>query len=99
VAVVWTPRARDDLAEIFQFIARDDRDAAERWIARLIERAELAATMPFGGRVVPELARNDVREVFLRSYRIVYRVSGDDTRILTIFEGHRRLRPADVGDP
>ena len=98
MAVVWTPRARDDLLEIFQFIARDDRDAAERWVARLVERAELAATMPFGGRVVPELARNDLREVFLRSYRIVYRVAGDDTRILTIFEGHRRLRAADVDD-
>lgn len=54
--------------------------------------------MPFGGRGVPELARTDLREVFLRSYRIVYRVAGDDTRILTIFEGHRRLRPADVDD-
>lgn len=54
--------------------------------------------MPFGGRVVPELARNDLREVFLRSYRIVYRVCGDDTRVLTIFEGHRRLRSADVDD-
>ena len=76
MAVVWTPRARDDLLEIFDFIAQDDRDAAERWVARLVERAELAATMPFGGRVVPELARNDLREVFLRSYRIVYRVFG-----------------------
>jgi hypothetical protein len=46
----------------------------------------------------PELARSDLREVFVRSYRIVYRVSGDDTRILTIFEGHRRLRFADVDD-
>jgi toxin ParE1/3/4 len=96
VAVVWTPRARDDLLEIFDFIARDDRDAAERWVARLVERAELAATMPFGGRVVPELARERPARGLLRSYRIVYRVSGDDTRILTIFEGHRRLRPADV---
>lgn len=67
MALVWTQRARDDLLEIFRFIARDDREAAERWVAKLVERAELAATMPFGGRVVPELGRNDIREVFLRS--------------------------------
>jgi plasmid stabilization system protein ParE len=35
VAVVWTERSRDDLIDIFRFIARDDRRAAERWIARL----------------------------------------------------------------
>jgi toxin ParE1/3/4 len=84
------------LLEIFSFIARDDREAAEDWIAKLVERAELAATMPFGGRVVPELARKDIREVFVRSYRIIYRVAGEDIRVLTVFEGHRRLRRADV---
>jgi toxin ParE1/3/4 len=96
VAVIWTERARDDLVDIFRFIARDNRKAAERWTARLVEQAELAATTPFGGRVVQELGRNDVREVFLRSYRIIYRVAGDDIQILTVFEGHRRLRPDDI---
>lgn len=41
---------------------------------------------------MPELGRNDVREVFLRTYRIIYRVAGDDIRILTVFEGHQRLK-------
>ncbi|WP_437928804.1 type II toxin-antitoxin system RelE/ParE family toxin [Sorangium sp. So ce291] len=92
MAVVWTERSRDDLVDIFRFIALDDRKAAERWTVRLVKQAELAAMTPFGGRVVPELGRDDVREVFLRSYRIIYRVAGDDIRILTVFEGHRRLR-------
>lgn len=92
MAVVWTERSRDDLVDIFRFIARDNRKTAERWIARLVEQAELAAITPLGGRVVPELRRNDVREVFLRSYRIIYRVAHDDIRILTVFEGQRRLR-------
>lgn len=92
MAVVWTERSRDDLVGIFRFIAADDRRAAERWLARLVAQAEAAATAPLGGRVVPELGRDDIREVFLRSYRIIYRVAGDDIRILTVFEGHRRLR-------
>ncbi|WP_437957344.1 type II toxin-antitoxin system RelE/ParE family toxin [Sorangium sp. So ce119] len=59
------------MVDIFRFIARDDRKAAERWTARIVQQAELAAMAPLGGRVVPELGRNDVREVFLRSYRII----------------------------
>lgn len=98
MAVIWAVRARDDLADIFRFIARDNRKAAERWIGRLMERAELCATMPLGGRVVPELARDDIREVFERSYRIVYRVAGADIRVLTVFEGHRRLRLGDIDE-
>jgi addiction module RelE/StbE family toxin len=98
MAVTWTERARDDLVAIFQFIARDNRKNAEHWIARLVERAELAATIPLGGRVVPEVGLGDVREVFLRSYRIIYRIAGDDIRILTVFEGHRRVRTNDIED-
>ncbi len=41
--------------------------------------------------MVPELGRDDVREVFLRSYRIVYRVGEDTVDVLTVFEGHRLL--------
>ncbi|WP_438008374.1 type II toxin-antitoxin system RelE/ParE family toxin [Sorangium sp. So ce321] len=96
MAVVWTERARDDLVAVFHFIARDDRKAAARWIARLLEQAELVAMAPVGERVVPELGRNNVRDVFLRSYRIIYRVAGDDIRILTVFEGHRRLRLEEI---
>ena len=96
MAVVWTARARDDLRDIFEFIAQDDREAAARWVDRLIQRAELAATMPLAGRSLPELSRRDIREVFVRSYRIIYRVSSDQIRVLTVFEGHRRLRLADL---
>jgi plasmid stabilization system protein ParE len=37
-----------------------------------------------------------VREIFKRTYRIVYRVMSDRIEILTVFEGHRRF-PSDVG--
>jgi plasmid stabilization system protein ParE len=46
-------------------------------------------------RVVPELGRDDIREVLKRTYRIVYRVRGDRVEVLTISEGHR-LFPPDI---
>jgi len=47
--------------------------------------------MPLAGRVVPELRRDDVREVLVRSYRIVHQVRDDTVVVLTVFEGHRLL--------
>lgn len=33
--------------------------------------------------------RSDIREVFVRTYRIVYRVREEGILVLTVFEGHR----------
>lgn len=93
-AVRWTDRAISDLEAIGDHIARDNPDAARRWVARLVGVAEAAAAFPEAGRRVPEVAREDVRERFLQTYRGVYRTSDSGIDILTIFEGHRRFPEA-----
>ena len=94
----WTLRARRDLEEIGNYISRDSPAAARRWIERLRDRARKAAQTPSAGRVVPEIGRENVREVFLRGYRIVYCVGRGGIEILTVFEGHRLLRRQDIPD-
>lgn len=87
----WTERAARDLMEIGAYIAESDPTAARAWVERLRQRALEASKMPRTGRVVPEVARDDVREVFERSYRVVYRVVDEGIVVLTVFEGHRLL--------
>jgi plasmid stabilization system protein ParE len=91
----WTHRSIDDLRAIGRYIAEDDPRAARRWIEHLRQRAHQAAATPKAGRRVPEVDRDDIREVLLRSYRIVYRVVRDGIEVLTVFEGHR-LFPRDT---
>lgn len=93
--VRWTQRSIQDLKDIAYFIAQDSPEAARRWIARLQERARKAAPVPRSGRKVPELGREDVREVLLGNYRIIYRLYPKYIEVLTVFEGHR-LFPAEV---
>jgi toxin ParE1/3/4 len=73
----WTERAVADLVAIGEYIAADKPSAARSWVERLRRRAVLAAELPLAGRRVPEIGRDDVRETFLRSFRIVYRVDAD----------------------
>lgn len=95
--ILWSDRAKDDLAAIGDYIAADNPTAATRWVERLVADVERAAEMPLAGRVVPEYAdRHDIREVLRRTYRIVYRVRAEAIEVLTIFEGHR-LFPDAVG--
>jgi len=87
--IFWSDRAIADLEAIGDYVARDNPAAAERWVNRLIQTVEKAAVAPLVGRQVPELGRHDIRETYLRKYRIVYRVTADQVEILTVFEGHR----------
>jgi addiction module RelE/StbE family toxin len=98
VQIEWTRRARRDVLEIGDFIARDKPRAAAVWVRRLIEAAERIALFPSSGRVVPEVDRSDIREVVIEHYRIVYLVDSPRIVILTVFESHRLLSDDDI-DP
>lgn len=88
----FSPQALADLEEIARFIARDNPETAIAWGDKLIDRAEVAGQRPMAGRVVPEIGDRMIREVLLKSYRIIYRVEPKRIVVLTITEGHRRLR-------
>ena len=90
-ALQWSERAVRDLEAIEAYLAAQNPGAAARWIDRLLQAAEQAEKAPMAGRSVPEVGRAEVREVFEKTYRIVYLVREDAVVILTVFEGHRRF--------
>ena len=89
--VLWAERAQRDLREIAEFIAKDNGAAALKWLSRAMEAVESAGRMPLSGRMVPEFSREELREIVLGNYRIVYRVERARLTVLTVFEGHRLL--------
>jgi toxin ParE1/3/4 len=93
----WTETAKQDLLSIKRYIAADNPTAAKRWIERLRERARNALNAPLAGRKVPELSRDDIRELIEGNHRIVYQVLADRLVVLTVFEGHR-LFPEETVD-
>ncbi len=95
----WTDRSRRDLIDIGRYIARDKPGAARRWVERLRRRAKAAAKQPLAGRRVPELGHENVREVLVGNYRIVYEIQKREIRILTVFEGHQRLPDSAIQPP
>jgi len=88
----WTRRARADLAGIQSFIRQDSPHFASVVVSRLIAATDRLPLYPDSGRVVPELARSDIREVIHAPYRIVYRLVGtDQIHILTVHHGARQF--------
>jgi plasmid stabilization system protein ParE len=94
-AIRWTEKARQDLFDIGDYIARDNPAVAARFTRSLMERCTGLAKNPWIGRVVPEVAREDIRELIYGNYRIVYRLLEDEVHILTAFEGHKLFSNVD----
>jgi toxin ParE1/3/4 len=86
--IIWTLEALERLIDIEDYIARGNTERA----AKFVEQAESLLDNPRSGRVVPEIANPDIRELIFNKYRIVYRLSEMRMEILTVFEGHRLLR-------
>ena len=91
--VVFSIRSRGDLQRIVEYIARDDRDAAERFGLSLIAQAELLANAPLIG--VPMLDRPGTRFFPFGSYLIIYRadMARQTVKILRFWHGARGKRP------
>jgi len=78
--VVLSPSARADLRDIVRYISYDAPDRALEFGLFLISRTRLLAQSPELGRIVPELGDSLIREIIVRSYRVVYRL--DDSQSL-----------------
>jgi plasmid stabilization system protein ParE len=70
--VFWSETAIAHLESIAQYIAQTSPMYAERLVGRVFSRADQFAEFPDSGRIVPEAATDDIREVFEGPYRIMY---------------------------
>ncbi len=89
MTLIWTRRAIADVQAIKQFIAQDSPHAAQLVAQRLVAAVDRLTLFPESGRIVPELADPQIREVVQGSYRIVYRLLGQQAHILTVHHSAR----------
>lgn len=95
----WSLRAQQDLIEIGEYIAKDSALYAVNLMDRLIAGAERLESAPLLGRVVPEYRMQDLREVIVQNYRVVYLVRGDEVIVARVVHGARELRTALGSEP
>jgi len=89
--VRWTPQAADDLEAICLFIARDAPPLAAIFADRVLRSTDRLASHPHLGRGVPELGIENIREIIVGSYRVIYRIREETVHLLTLYHGARPL--------
>ena len=89
--VVWTDAALVELEEILEFINRDSQYYAALTEERMHEAAKSLIQFPLRARVVPEFESDDIRELFVFNYRLIYRVEKEVITVLTVVHSARDI--------
>lgn len=90
-AVEWAGRAKSDLRSVVEYIQKQDPASAATFLGRALEAARSLAEFSERGRIVPELADPDVRQVLIGRYRLLYEVHSDTVWVLRVVHGNRDL--------
>ena len=87
--VTWTEHAHAQLDDAMAFIARDRPETAMVWLERILDAGASLAELPNRGRVVPEAARDDVRELIISPYRLIYRQDANAVTVTMVVHERR----------
>jgi len=88
---VFARPAQRDLLEIWEFIARDDVDAADRVLREIEDAVEHLADMPRSGRLRNDLTDEPLRSWPVYSYLIFYRPETSPLEVVRVVSGYRDL--------
>jgi plasmid stabilization system protein ParE len=72
--VAWSESAYRQLERSLGYIAIDAPQAAEKLRLQIEKRTIGLAVTPLIGRVVPDFDRADIREIYVRPFRVLYQV-------------------------
>ena len=79
--VSLSPSARRDLQDIVRYISLDSPERAIAFGQFLVSNTKRPEEFPEMGRVVPEFRKPEIREIIVRSYRVIYRVDHGERRV------------------
>lgn len=86
--IIWSPLAIHKVNEYAEKIALDKPLVVEKWTNDIFDSVQRLSQMPGSGKMVPEIRREDIREIFNGNYRIIYKILFNEIHILTV--RHRR---------
>ena len=89
--VVWTAPAWDDLEAAAAYIARDSEFYAASFVQEVRDAAASPADFAERGQTVPEFGNDSIRELLVKPYRVVYKLTDEHVFIVALIHGSRRL--------
>jgi addiction module RelE/StbE family toxin len=90
--VAWSRRALQDLEEIAEHIGTDSPAYAGNVVKKIVNQTKMLAQFPKAGRKVPEFDDENVRELIIYSYCLIYRLQENSMIVAAVIHGKRNLQ-------
>jgi toxin ParE1/3/4 len=90
--VVWSHESDKDLDAIAEYISRDSVFYAASFVEKILDAGHSLNMFHDRGRIVPEIGDRNIREIFIRNYRLIYSIEESRIIILGIIHGKRDFR-------
>ncbi len=87
----WSDEALEDIESIATYIEKDSQVYAKSVVSKFFEKAEIIKEFTELGRKVPELDDVNIREIFVYSYRLIYKINSDTVLFVAVVHGKRLL--------
>ena len=87
----WSEEALEDIESIAAYIEKDSPFYAKSVVSKFFEKAEMLQDFSELGRIVPELNDTNIREIFVYSYRLVYKLHQNKVTFVAVVHGKRLL--------
>lgn len=91
VRIQWSASALDDLDRALAFIAAENPAAAKKLVRKVVESTRKLKDYPDSGRAVPEFQNPEIRELIVGPFRLIYRRSPKEARIVCVLRAERDL--------
>ncbi len=86
--ISWTKEAQQWMEEIYEYIARDNKDAAANVVNSIYHRVQSLKRLPEQGYRYFKIPERDIRILLYGHYRIAYLIKENlDVDILGVFHG------------
>jgi plasmid stabilization system protein ParE len=79
------------MAAIADYIAADSPTYAGIVVKKIVNQTRALSRFPRSGRKVPEFDSEDIRELLVYSYRVIYRLEEPEVVIAAVIHGKRML--------
>ena len=89
--IVWSPEAIEDIESIAEYIQRDSFFYAKAVVNKIFQSTNKLKEFPKIGRILPELEKEDIRELIIYNYRLVYQIKKKHILIVAVIHGKRQF--------
>jgi toxin ParE1/3/4 len=94
--IYWLRSARNDIADIFDYLQQFDDEAARRVVGQIYAAPNRLSRFPKSGTPRPDI-HEDVRSIAVAPYVLIYRISLGHVEVIRVLHGARDLKAAFEG--